>query len=578
MKLIISQYLASLRERDELDVILPDLLSELGLTVFSRPGRGTTQDGVDVAAVGSLNGEPEKVYLLSIKSGDLTRSTWNGDSHQALRPSLEEIIDAYIPNRLPVQHRNKEIVICLCFGGFINEQVRPKVEGFIARNTLEKISFAEWNGDFIADLIMRGFLKEELLPLDARSMLRKSLALIDEPEYSYQHFCRLVHWFSNQETKDDKESLTLLRQLNICLWILFSWCRDANNLEPAYLASEITLLNAWEIAKSHSASNLKISKNIMSTFSSCLHTYRAITNEYLDKCITPHVDKRHAISNAVNPMCKFDVNLRLFDLLSRLSMQGIWLSNEIRQNYANSEIVSENLINSLHENFDAVKKLIFNNPVLLSPYKDDQAIDIAIAIFSLSLDQSNMTFIKDWLNELIQRAKFSYEANGIFPSITHDYAKLITLGEQQTKEQREELTKSSVLYPLISTVASLYKMEDISKAIGDFCEKSLSHCAMQYWYPLADTEDFLYTNKHRHGGVLHPIDLFGKVEDRLEQIFDECTNTEYYNKLSAIEGGLEPLIAMACRHYRYPLPMHFWLDDYELFKEQLNSAEAAING
>jgi hypothetical protein len=577
MKLIISQYLASLRERDELDIILPDLLSELGLTVFSRPGRGTTQDGVDVAAVGSLNGEPEKIYLLSIKSGDLTRSTWSGDSHQALRPSLEDIIDAYIPNRLPVQHKNKEIVICLCFGGLINEQVRPKVEGFIARNTLENICFEEWNGDFIADLIMQGFLKEELLPIDARSMLRKSLALIDEPEYSYQHFCRLVYWLSNQETKNDKESLTLLRQLNICLWILFSWCRDANNLEPAYLASEITLLNAWEIAKSHRASNLKVSKSIMSTFSSCLRTYQTVTNEYLNKCVTPHVGRRHAISNAVNPMCKFDVNLKLFDLLSRLSIQGIWLSNEIRQNYDKSEIISDNLINNLHENFDAVKKLICNNPVLLSPYKDDQAIDIAIAIYSLSLDQSNMTFIKDWLKELIQRAQFSYEANGIFPSNTSDYSKLITLGERQTKEQKEELTKSSVLYPLISTVASLYKMEDISKAVGDFCEKSLSHGAMQYWYPLADTEDFLYTNKRKHGGVLHPIDLSGKDADRLERVFDECINSEYYNELSAVEDRLEPLIAVACRHYRYPLPMYFWLDDYKLFKEQLNSVEAAIN-
>ena len=39
MKLVIREYLASLRERDELDAILPDLLSELGFTVFSRPGK-----------------------------------------------------------------------------------------------------------------------------------------------------------------------------------------------------------------------------------------------------------------------------------------------------------------------------------------------------------------------------------------------------------------------------------------------------------------------------------------------------------------------------------------------------------
>jgi hypothetical protein len=63
MKLIIRQYLASPKERGELDAVLPDLLSQLGLNVFSRPQRGTSQDGVDVAAVGCLDGGPEKVYL-----------------------------------------------------------------------------------------------------------------------------------------------------------------------------------------------------------------------------------------------------------------------------------------------------------------------------------------------------------------------------------------------------------------------------------------------------------------------------------------------------------------------------------
>jgi hypothetical protein len=61
MNLVIRQYLASLRERGELDAILPDLLSQLGLVVFSRPRRGTRQDGVDVGAVGSLEGGKEKV-------------------------------------------------------------------------------------------------------------------------------------------------------------------------------------------------------------------------------------------------------------------------------------------------------------------------------------------------------------------------------------------------------------------------------------------------------------------------------------------------------------------------------------
>lgn len=135
MKLILKEYLSSLRERGELDAIFPDLLSQLGLNVYSRPGRGTRQDGVDVGAVGSMDGGSEKVYLFSIKPGDLTRKDWDGDSVQSLRPSLNEILDAYIPNRLPAEHHGKDIVICIGIGGDVQEQVRPQLTGFIEKNT-----------------------------------------------------------------------------------------------------------------------------------------------------------------------------------------------------------------------------------------------------------------------------------------------------------------------------------------------------------------------------------------------------------------------------------------------------------
>ena len=74
MRLLFAEYLASLKERDELDKIMPDLLSELGLNVISKPARGARQFGVDVAAVGKLGDGGERVYLLSIKPGILQRS------------------------------------------------------------------------------------------------------------------------------------------------------------------------------------------------------------------------------------------------------------------------------------------------------------------------------------------------------------------------------------------------------------------------------------------------------------------------------------------------------------------------
>jgi len=124
MKLIIKEYLASLKERDELDVILPDLLSQMGLHVFSKPSIGTRQYGVDIAAYGSIDKGPETVYLFSVKGGDLGRTDWNSGSVQDLQPSLDDILTVYIPTHLPVEYKDKPIKVCICIGGTVKEEVR----------------------------------------------------------------------------------------------------------------------------------------------------------------------------------------------------------------------------------------------------------------------------------------------------------------------------------------------------------------------------------------------------------------------------------------------------------------------
>ena len=123
MKRLIREYIALLKEREELDAILPNLLRQMNFEVLSEPRRGTAQHGVDIPAVGSLNAAQESVYLFSIKPGNLTHASWNGPSTQSLRQSLDKIIDVYIPTKLPVRYRELPIIICICIGGVINEEV-----------------------------------------------------------------------------------------------------------------------------------------------------------------------------------------------------------------------------------------------------------------------------------------------------------------------------------------------------------------------------------------------------------------------------------------------------------------------
>ena len=445
MKLILKQYLSSLRERGELDVVLPDLLSQLGLNVFSRPGRGTRQDGVDVGAVGCLFGGEEKVYLFSVKPGGLTRRDWLNESQQSLYPSLTEILYAYIPNRLPTEHRGKPIVICIVVGGDIQEQVRPQLEGFIAKHITSSLTFEQWNGDKLAELIQSSFLREDLLPESCRSDLRKSLALLDEPEASYRHFARLIAALSGKENENDAERITSIRQISICLWVLFAWARDAKNMESAYRSAELALLHGWHALKIYVGKSSKAAQAVQDAFLSIFSAYQQICSEFHQANTLPHAAKRHAISSAIRASGSFDVNLKLFDLLGRLGLEGIWTYWGAVRCGEGGEELRQQLLQETREYASVVKELINNNPILLLPVKDEQAIDVSIAMLLLATDENSCRFVTSWLDELIERASFSYQVHGHYPCALDSYGELLEHPQSRDSSYRENVTQGSIL-------------------------------------------------------------------------------------------------------------------------------------
>lgn len=556
MKLIIREYLASLRERGELDAILPDLLSQLGMNVFSRPGRGTRQDGVDVAAVGKLDGKAQKVYLFAIKPGDLTRKDWAGGSVQDLRPSLIEILDAYIPNRLPAEHQGKDIVICICVGGDIQEQVRLTLEGFIKQTQKPGITFEQWNGDKLASLIQSSFLREDLLPRNARSQLRKSLAMLDEPDTSYEHFAALIRSLSVVEHLKHTQRVTAIRQMSICLWILFAWGREAGNMESAYRSSELVLLHAWKIVSFYAGKKNKSALAVISAFRSILSAYQQVCSQYLAKCVLPHVRKRDGLSSAVRGSCSLDTNLKLFDVLGRLAVDGIW-AYWFAERCAEEQDDAQNQFLTLYkEHATSIKALMSNNPTLFLPVKDDQAIEICIAVFLLALDPNNHNDIKTWLTEIVDRATFAYRTHGLYPTNLDAYNELLDHPKKGDDEYRENVTRGSILYPMIALWAALLGFDDLYTEVAAFKEKHLQHCNFQFWYPDENTEAIFYTNSDAHGATLSNVCVDQPKEELLRQAFNECDHSPHFRNLSAVRLGFWPLIVVACRHYRLPLPLH----------------------
>jgi hypothetical protein len=78
----------------------------------------------------------------------------------------------------------------------------------------------------------------------------------------------------------------------------------------------------------------------------------------------------------------------------------------------------------------------------------------------------------------------------------------------------------------------------------------------QFWYPDDQSEERFYTDNGPHGAVLSHVCVDRSREEFLAQVFGECDQSPQFKELSAVKFGWWPLIVLACRHYRLPLPLH----------------------
>jgi hypothetical protein len=598
MKGIIREYLASLREREELDAMLPELLSALGYTVYSRPQIGGRQYGVDVAALSPPDGAGDvRVCLFSVKKGDLTRQEWNGNSTQALRPSLDEIIDAYIPTRIPPQYKDHKVTICLCFGGDIVEQVRQEVTGYIDRYTTPMLSFEEWNGDRIAGHLVDGVLSEELAPAGARAHFRKAVALLDEPDAAYGHFQKLVQVLMATRQQDVTARTLALRQLYVCTWVLFAWARDLGNLEAAYRTGELALLSGWELAKTEIAAGdtRKSSEAIRETFAGILQLYLTISQAFVLK-FDPFVALPDALALSVNSQSPLDVNLKLFDLLGRFALFGIWQDWHRRQLDAAAEDVLEgpaaapvsdsgepakagDVAEAAEvatakegdepppvQSVDAVAvvtrrllSLVASNPALGLPAADHGATDLGLALFCWLRSGLGAEEVDGWLEDAVGRLDFTIRTRGRYPTIGRAYQELMTEHADRSDDVFKAATAGSTLIPLLAVWTAAIGRTDLTAVLSELSQGELAHCTMQLWSPGADSEAHLYINDDSHGRALSGLRIDADGSGVIGAVERMLGSPRSLDNLSANTTGYYPIILVACRHWRLPVPPEFYI-------------------
>lgn len=554
MKLVVMHYLRSLRERDELDAILPDLLTESGFEVITRPRRGTRQAGVDVAAVGPNPDRDgaQSLFLFTIKSGDLTREHWD-TGQQAVRPSLNEIFDDYIPNRIPPHLDDLPIVICICMGGEMREDVRAQWSGYCRRNETTKVHFAEWNGDRLADLILNGMLRSELIESESRGVFQKALAMLDQPDVAYRHFRHLLNAIFT-DSKNQTERTRQLRKAYLCLWILFVWARDAGNLEAAYRASELVLLRSWLYCDHTRLRKGAMQQERLAHFDQVLKLHYIIGHLLLVEKIGPFADKRYALSMAVNSRNAVDINIALFETLGRLSLHGLWLD-------AFSTGKDDTFAQTMSEEADKVLNITIGmlnaNPVLAVPVRDDFAIELAL-FMRLADVRGRLSNVANYI-----RGMSDHLCNGLmnrqyYPTPTTDYRDVLVHPKDRSDIYFEEHTRAGILYTFVLAWLVMIGDEERAERLRSTLLEHAPHMTHQIWVPDGQTDEVFWDGNREHGLSVPGLPISKSLEAVFELINRVIKEHPLHERVSAVRIGLTPILLTACRHYRMPVPPHVW--------------------
>ncbi|WP_269236969.1 hypothetical protein [Flavobacterium flavigenum] len=286
---IIKDYLESLKEDNELDVIFTILLQTLEYEILSTPKeyKGFSQYGKDIVAVKNdpVDGIKKRFYF-ELKAGNIDSEKWNKPDN-GVRDTLRMTVDADFKttykdfDKLPIK-------VVLVFNGMVSEKIRTSLNGFSQKEFIEKgIEFEEWNIYKISDLLSNEIFSRYLLINDENIRLfNRVLVNLNVGENVSNDFDSLLNnllfknSFSKTKGKLSRSQKLIFQSVNLVAYIIYTESKNYNNLSIAkkYLTHLILKYWFWILKN-----KLETIKEVINLFNQFYLFYNSTIEEYLER-------------------------------------------------------------------------------------------------------------------------------------------------------------------------------------------------------------------------------------------------------------------------------------------------------
>ncbi|WP_282081268.1 hypothetical protein [Aquimarina algiphila] len=548
MNFLTSEYLALLKEDGELDTLLIDILNSKGITPISKPQKGR-QYGVDIAAIGKDKDGVEKLFLITVKQGNISRSVWDSGQN-SVRQSLNEIRETYINISLTARQKKLPKILIIATNGVLEQTIQTSWAQYTEKYQEKGIEFDFWGIDDIARMVSDNLLSERLFDSERRSLLKKTLAFLELKDYDLNHFKKLVDLILDKPIKTKKPLLKRLKLIQICLDIVFKWAEDNGYLKSAIKAADKTILKTFEWLNSQGHFKKKY---VNIEFYNIHSLRRKIGIAYFNK-VSDHYFVEHSLQRYSKNQIEY--GLTVWEEIGLLANVGLTEIRHYQYHFdpkaPKNAAIFEEAAMTISE---ALVSLINTNPPSHYPLYDDHIIDIEPAIRFLYLTGKKEECIK-WLRTLIVGIHDAKVLKDFFPLFKTHYENLVDyyLGNKKQDE------KSSMLLTLLADWCAILNNDTAYQDLKNILKLFENKLNLQIWFPKSETESFYLDSGYsrKSGKVKHSITLYESLEDYRKEAIEEIELFSSEKDFSSIKIGYDYIFTITSFYNReLPFPF-FW--------------------
>lgn len=522
--IIVREYLETLNESGELDLIFPLLLESMGFRIVSTPknSKGQSQYGKDVIAIGKdVNGVKHRYYF-ELK-GYIAKDI--DDRSFLVKDGIRDSIlaakyTAYKDNSIP-QFNDLPIKIVFVHNGILKENTRETFNGFIAEEFRDN-NFERWDIDALTRYFTDYLFGEGLFSDDeSYRLFKKTLVLLDVRSSEFSDLENLIDIQFAKYPSSKPQNLRVIKNLfariRLITAVIYSFSKSQHNMHPAKICSDIAVLKSWSwILKNKQESN----KSVLELFNNLVWLQMQVYSVYFNNTLSIAIQEKGLYDITNNSGEQVLYPLRCFDYAADLIYYYHLIDLYVVDKTAKQDVIRDNISN--------LRNLIEHNSGFDSILVDNQSISLLLIfhyVLTKKENDSQAAFLGEYLLKIVTNLIIRYRKLNMLPET---YGNKLALAKSIYTKHDDYQDSSSLVILLLCELCSFFGANEMYSQLRDIVNESKVNLQVAYPIEDIDIEQLLFEKRLYDELCVETSIKLPETVDEFERTFKKRYNRIHY--------------------------------------------------